>query len=94
MAPAAPVTGLDDGRTTRAVDDEGAHYGAHWWTPADTRGTFQASGYGFQRVVCVPATDLIVVRLGNTAEDDYDTPRAWVEELVGSFDPEAHQDRG
>lgn len=82
-----PADWVDDGRTTRAVDEEGNHYGAHWWTAPDGRGRFWASGFGYQRVVCVPATDLVVVRLGNTAEDDYETPRVWMDELVACFDP-------
>ena len=37
-------------------------------------------------MACVPATDLVVVRLGRTPEDDYPTPRAWFDELVACFD--------
>ena len=53
---------------------------------ADGRGRFYASGYGFQRVVCVPSSDTVIVRLGQTAEDDYATPRAWIEDMVALFD--------
>ena len=41
-------------------------YGAQWWLNADTFGTFFASGYSGQRLVIVPALDLVIVRLGNT----------------------------
>jgi CubicO group peptidase (beta-lactamase class C family) len=81
-----PRTWVDDGRTTRALDDEGNYYGAHWWTYPDDRGRFYASGFEWQRVACVPTTDLVVVRLGKTAEDDYPTPKAWFDELIALFD--------
>ena len=78
---------VDDGRTTRARDDDGGEYGAHWWTVPDGRGRFYASGFEWQRVACVPTTDLVVVRLGKTPEADYETPRAWFDELIALFDP-------
>lgn len=78
---------VDDARTTRARDDDsGAEYGSHWWTSPDGRGRFFASGFEWQRVACVPTSDLVVVRLGKTAEDDYPTPVAWFDELIALFD--------
>ncbi len=77
---------VDDARTTRARSEDGAEYGAHWWTSPDGRGRFFASGYEWQRVACVPSSDLVVVRLGKTAEDDYPTLAAWFEEVIGRFD--------
>ncbi len=81
-----PSSWVEQCRLTRAVDSEGAHYGTHWWTAEDRRGTFYASGYEFQRVVCVPTSDLVVVRLGKTPEDSYETPKAWLNELIAAFD--------
>ncbi len=81
-----PSSWVEQCRLTRAVDSDGAHYGTHWWTAEDGRGTFFASGYEFQRVVCVPTSDLVVVRLGKTPEDSYDKPKAWLEELIAAFD--------
>ncbi len=81
-----PRDWVEECRRTRAVDDEGGHYGTHWWTAEDGRGTFYASGYEMQRVFCVPASDLVVVRLGKTPEADYDTPKAWLEDLITCFD--------
>jgi CubicO group peptidase (beta-lactamase class C family) len=77
---------VDDARATRARDDDGAEYGAHWWTYPDERGRFFASGFEWQRVACVPTSDLVVVRLGKTSEDDYPTPVAWFNELIALFD--------
>ena len=77
---------VDDARTTRALDETGMGYGSHWWTYPDDRGRFYASGFEFQRVACVPSRDLVVVRLGKTAEDDYPTPKAWVDDLIAAFD--------
>jgi len=78
---------VDDARTTRGRDDEtGGEYGSHWWTYPDGRGRFFASGFEWQRVACVPSSDLVVVRLGKTAEDDYPTPVAWFDELISLFD--------
>ena len=77
---------VDDARTTRACDDDGIGYGSHWWTYPDGRGRFFASGFEIQRVACVPSSDLVVVRLGKTAESDYPTPKAWFDELISLFD--------
>ena len=41
-------------------------YGSHWWVHDDGLGTFSAHGYEGQRVTCVPARDLVLVRLGKT----------------------------
>jgi len=77
---------VDDARTTRARDENGGEYGSHWWTYPDGRGRFFASGFEWQRVACVPTSDLVVVRLGKTAEDDYPTPVAWFNDLIELFD--------
>ncbi len=81
-----PRQWVDDARTTRARDEDGAEYGEHWWTYPDGRGRFFASGFEWQRVACVPTSDLVVVRLGRTPEDDYPTPVAWFDELIALFD--------
>ncbi len=81
-----PRSWVDEERRTRAADDEGGYYGTHWWTANDDDGIFWASGFEFQRVLIKPTADLVAVRLGQTAEDDYDTPRAWFADLVGLFD--------
>ncbi|MEZ5167761.1 MAG: hypothetical protein R2695_15225 [Acidimicrobiales bacterium] len=89
---AAPGTGarsypglVDYGRTTGRSTPTARGTGP-WWTVPDGRGRFYAGGFGFQRVACVPSTDLVVVRLGQTAEADYATPRAWFDELIAAFD--------
>ncbi len=58
---------MDSARTIRSVDPEdGWFYGHHWWVRGDRHGTFWANGYEKQLIVCVPALDLVVVRLGKT----------------------------
>ncbi|MEZ5247121.1 MAG: serine hydrolase [Acidimicrobiales bacterium] len=81
-----PRDWVDDARTTRARDEDGIGYGSHWWTYPDDRGRFFASGFEIQRVACVPTSDLVVVRLGRTPEEDYPTPKAWFDELITLFD--------
>lgn len=85
-----PPTWIDYARSPRAIDDEGVRYGSHWWADDDNRGTFHASGYEWQRVMCVPLTDLIIVRLGKTLETNYETPVAWMNSLIAEFDPLRH----
>ncbi len=46
------------------IDAQG--YGEQWWVADDEFGTFFCSGYEGQRIACVPALDLVVVRLGKT----------------------------
>lgn len=81
-----PRAWVEECRLARAVDDNGAHYGTHWWVAEDGRGTFYASGYELQRVLCVPTSDLVVVRLGSTPEASYEEAKIWLEELVAAFD--------
>jgi len=82
-----PRSWVDYARTPRATDDDGGIYGAHWWLAGDDRGTFYPSGYEWQRVICVPSTDLIIVRLGKTLEADYEVPVEWMNTLITTFDP-------
>jgi len=85
-----PQSWVDYARSPRATDDEGSIYGAHWWLADDGRGTFYPSGYEWQRVMCVPASDLIIVRLGKTLEADYEVPEAWMKSLIATFDDLPH----
>ncbi len=81
-----PADWVDAARSTRARDDNGGEYGEHWWTNDDGRGRFFASGFEWQRVACVPALDLVVVRLGKTTEDNYPALVSWFDELIDLFD--------
>lgn len=58
-------------------------YGEHWWTIDDGYGTFCASGYEGQRIVVVPALDLVIVRLGKTPEE---LGKAWKRHLADLVD--------
>jgi CubicO group peptidase (beta-lactamase class C family) len=65
-----PEGWVDSARTIRSVDPEdGEYYGHHWWVRGDDVGTFWAAGYEGQMISCVPALDLVVVRLGKTPSD-------------------------
>jgi len=81
-----PRPWVDYARTPRATDDDGGIYGAHWWLGGDDRGTFQACGYEWQRIVCVPASDLVIVRLGKTLETGYESLVEWMTSLIAQFD--------
>ena len=62
-----PEGWVDSARTIRSVDpDDGWFHGHHWWVRGDDVGTFWANGYEGQMIACVPALDLVVVRLGRT----------------------------
>jgi CubicO group peptidase (beta-lactamase class C family) len=86
--------------TTPAPAAPGREYGAHLWLywddpagedppeAADTPSAFFASGYEGQYLVAIPGRDLVVVRLGQTAD-----PRAWdmaafVRDLLAALVPE------
>ena len=81
-----PRAWVDDCRSAWAVDDEGNHYGTHWSVHEDGRGTFFCSGFEIQRVICVPTSDLVVVRLGKTPQEDYETPKRWLDAIIAMFD--------
>jgi CubicO group peptidase (beta-lactamase class C family) len=62
-----PEGWVDHARTLRSIDAEnGRPYGAHWWVVDDEHGSFWASGYEGQMIVCVPDRDVVIVRLGRT----------------------------
>jgi CubicO group peptidase (beta-lactamase class C family) len=48
------------------ADNYNYGYGAQWWLSEDRFGAIFAPGYSGQRLMLVPALDVIVVRLGNT----------------------------
>jgi CubicO group peptidase (beta-lactamase class C family) len=63
-------------------------YGAHWWlNPGDPLGTFYASGYAAQRVLVVPALDLLLVRLGVSIEERDQRVCDQLSEIVRCFVP-------
>lgn len=64
-----PEGWVDHGRRARSIDPtDGRVHGAHWWVVGDALGSFRASGYEGQTILCVPDLDLVVVRLGKTSE--------------------------
>ncbi len=76
---------VDYARTTRAHDDEGSRYGAHWWINSKDETVFHASGYETQRIVVDPAADLVLVRLGKTTIDLAQNVDDWLDEIRALF---------
>jgi CubicO group peptidase (beta-lactamase class C family) len=73
-----PPSWVDHARTWVSTDAEsGDGYGAHWWLDDDGRGTFRCAGYEGQSIVCCPASDAVVVRLGRTLEEQKEPLIAW-----------------
>ncbi len=81
-----PEGWIDEGRRRVSDDPDGElGYGAQWWDYADGRGTFAAKGYEGQSILCVPAADLVVVRLGKTPVDQRPALEAWYGEILDCF---------
>ncbi|MDP1792810.1 MAG: serine hydrolase, partial [Acidimicrobiales bacterium] len=69
----------------RSRDTDGHGYGAHWWVHDDAYGTFRCSGYEGQRIVVVPALDLVIVRSGKTPAAHYPDVADWLGRLIDAF---------
>jgi CubicO group peptidase (beta-lactamase class C family) len=81
-----PTGWVDHARRPRSADPtDGRWYGAHWWVVGDELGGFWANGYEGQAVLCVPALDLIVVRMGRTTADNYDHLVQWRAAVTAVF---------
>ncbi|MGI9602605.1 MAG: serine hydrolase domain-containing protein [Acidimicrobiales bacterium] len=78
-----PEGWVDYARSPQAVDPDGTQYGAQWWIRHP--GQFSAQGYQAQRIICVPAHDLIVVRLGKTDISLADNLNAWTDAIIDCF---------
>lgn len=63
-------------------------YGAHFWRARGSRlGVFFAEGFEGQRVMMVPALDLVIVRFGRTPSEKTDGVQTFLATLVASFVP-------
>lgn len=81
-----PEGWVDHGRRARSVDPtDGRLHGAHWWVVGDDLGSFRASGYEGQSILCVPMLDLLVVRLGKTPESLPDHLTDWRARVTAAF---------
>lgn len=81
-----PEGWVDHGRRARSIDPtDGRVHGAHWWVIGDELGSFRASGYEGQSILCVPDLDLIVVRLGKTSEALVDELTSWRRRMRDAF---------
>jgi CubicO group peptidase (beta-lactamase class C family) len=81
-----PAGWVDHARRVRSFDpDGGNYYGAHWWLYGDAYGTFACVGYEGQYIWCVPALDLIVVRLGKTPAEKRAQLTDWRRRITDAF---------
>ncbi|MBI2710931.1 MAG: serine hydrolase [Actinobacteria bacterium] len=78
--------GWVDAARTPVSWDERLWHSMHWWVWDDGRGTFAADGFEGQRILLVPSTDLVVVRLGKTLGDHGDVLDAHLEQILACFD--------
>lgn len=75
---------IAQGRRARSWEDEILH-GAHWWTWDQDQMPFGAHGFEGQRVICFPARDVIIVRLGKTGSDHTTALNAHLTEIAACF---------
>jgi len=76
-----PEGWVDYARTCSYRDAEQA-YGAHWWLSPEHLDRFSANGYDGQRILLVPAKDLLIVRLGRTDADHIEPVRQALDSLA------------
>jgi CubicO group peptidase (beta-lactamase class C family) len=79
-----PPGWIDGARRGRSWDDPVFH-AAHWWAWNLPEGPFGAQGFEGQRVICFPARDVVVVRLGQSGPDDGPALNAHVAALASCF---------
>ena len=85
-----PEGWVDEARTPRSEvpsDQGGGSYGWQWWISDDDLGTFSADGYEGQRILVVPALDLVIVRLGKTPAEHGPALETYCRDLVDAFRP-------
>ncbi len=81
-----PAGWVDRARREISVEEEtGDSYGEHWWPLCDGEGSFRAAGYEGQMIVVCPERDLVVVRLGKTAEERTPDLTRWRQDVVSCF---------
>lgn len=78
-----PPGWVDHARTPTPASQ--GEYGAHWWLALDGSGRFSANGYRGQYILCDPARDLVVVRLGGSTPEQRVNVVENLREIVESF---------
>jgi CubicO group peptidase (beta-lactamase class C family) len=71
-----PAAWLEESFATRVPAEDGLEYGYHWWLgcgQVDGRPGIAGFGNGGQRLVIVPALDLVIAILAG----NYNQPDAW-----------------
>jgi CubicO group peptidase (beta-lactamase class C family) len=82
-----PTGWVDLARTWEPASGTVEPAGAHWWLLDDGLGTFYADGFEGQRIFCVPANDVVLVRLGKTHADHAPTLDAHLHRIIEGFPP-------
>jgi CubicO group peptidase (beta-lactamase class C family) len=81
-----PEGWVDYARTpTNTPPAEPLGYGAHWWLGLCGPGSFSANGYQGQYTVLVPELDVILVRHGNSMDEQGDEVRRWLAQVADCF---------
>jgi CubicO group peptidase (beta-lactamase class C family) len=80
-----PAGWVDHART--ATPASKGEYGAHWWLALDGSGRFSANGYRGQYIVCDPARDLVLVRLGGSTPEQRGNVVRNLRQIVECFPP-------
>ncbi|MEQ9435872.1 serine hydrolase [Hyphomonas sp.] len=81
-----PEGWVDYARTpTETPPEETLGYGAHWWLGMCGPGSFSANGFKGQYTVLVPELDLILVRHGNSVDEQGDEVRRWLAQVAECF---------
>jgi CubicO group peptidase (beta-lactamase class C family) len=81
-----PAGWIDHGRLARSRDPaDGQAYGAHWWVVDDELGSFRASGYEGQSILCCPGLDVVAVRMGRSSAEQYPSLTQWRADVVDAF---------
>ena len=75
---------IDWSRTARSWDETIIH-GAHLWSWDSPETPFGAHGFEGQRIICFPARDVVVVRLGRMGADDGPALNDLLAEIAACF---------
>jgi len=80
-----PESWIDAIRTPVSYDEEdGTYYSRQFWVVGDDLGTFWCSGFEGQMISVCPPLDLLIVRLGQTPNDNTNLLKEWRNRVTAS----------